>query len=70
MPMTSPKLDRAQPRLCRLGAKFRRQRFDEILAEDFYCSTPTVAGRPRAFLKQTAIPLTISNLEAHDVKID
>jgi ketosteroid isomerase-like protein len=46
------------------------KRFDEILAEDFYCSNPDKSLVDRAaFLKQTAIPLTISNLEAHDVKI-
>ena len=46
------------------------KRFDEILAEDFYCSNPDKSLVDRAaFLKQTAIPLTIRNLEAHDVKI-
>jgi len=46
------------------------KRFDEILAEDFYCSNPdkTLVDRA-AFLEQTARPLTIRNLEAHDVKI-
>jgi ketosteroid isomerase-like protein len=45
-------------------------RFDEILAEDFYCSNPDKSLVDRAgFLKQTAKPATISNLEAHDVKI-
>ena len=46
------------------------RRFDEILAADFYCSNPdkTLVDRA-AFLKQTAIPVTISNLTAHDLKI-
>ena len=46
------------------------KRFDEILAADFYCSNPdkTLVDRA-AFLKQTAIPMTIRNLTAHDVKI-
>jgi ketosteroid isomerase-like protein len=46
------------------------KRFDEILAEDFYCSNPDKSLVDRAsFLKQTAVPVTIKNLEAHDVKI-
>ena len=46
------------------------RRFDEILAEDFYCSNPDKSLVDRAgFLKQTAVPVTISNLEAHDVRI-
>jgi ketosteroid isomerase-like protein len=46
------------------------KRFDEILAEDFYCSNPDKSLVDRAaFLKQTAIPVTVRNLEAHDVKI-
>jgi ketosteroid isomerase-like protein len=46
------------------------KRFDEILAEDFYCSNPDKSLVDRAaFLKQTAIPVTIRNLEARDVKI-
>jgi ketosteroid isomerase-like protein len=46
------------------------KRFDEILAADFYCSNPDKSLVDRAgFLKQTAIPITIKNLEAHDVKI-
>ena len=45
-------------------------RFDEILAEEFYCSNPdgSLVDR-KAFLEQTAPPVTISNLEAHDVLI-
>jgi ketosteroid isomerase-like protein len=44
--------------------------FDEILAPDFYCSNPDKSLVDRAgFLKQTAIPVTIRNLEAHDVNI-
>jgi ketosteroid isomerase-like protein len=46
------------------------QRFDEILADDFFCSNPDKSLVDRAgFLKQTAVPVTIKNLEAHDVKI-
>jgi ketosteroid isomerase-like protein len=46
------------------------KRFDEILADDFYCSNPDKSLVDRSgFLKQTAIPLTIRNLEAHDVNI-
>ena len=46
------------------------RRFDEILAEEFYCSNPdgSLVDR-KAFLEQTARPVTISNLEAHDVLI-
>ena len=46
------------------------KRFDEILAPDFYCSNPDKSLVDRAaFLKQTAVPVTIKNLKAHDVKI-
>lgn len=46
------------------------KRFDEILAEDFYCSNPDKSLVDRAaFLKQTAVPVTIRNLREHDVKI-
>jgi ketosteroid isomerase-like protein len=46
------------------------KRFDEILAQDFYCSNPDKSLVDRAgFLKQTAAPVTIRNLEALDVKI-
>jgi ketosteroid isomerase-like protein len=46
------------------------QRFDEILAEEFYCSNPdgSLVDR-KGFLAQTARPVTISNLEPHDVLI-
>ena len=45
-------------------------RFDEILAQDFYCSNPDKSLVDRSgFLKQTAVPVTIRNLEAHDVRI-
>jgi hypothetical protein len=46
------------------------KRFDEILAQDFYCTNPdkTLVDRA-AFLKQTAIPVKIKNLRAEDVKI-
>ena len=46
------------------------RRFDEILAEDFLCSNPDGALIDRAaFLKQTAQPVKISNLQAHNVNI-
>ena len=46
------------------------RRFDEILAPDFLCSNPDGSLIDRdAFLKQTARPVTISNLEALDVKV-
>jgi ketosteroid isomerase-like protein len=46
------------------------RRFDEILAAQFYCSNPDASLVDRAgFLKQTAQPVTISGLEARDVKI-
>jgi ketosteroid isomerase-like protein len=46
------------------------RRFDEILAADFRCSNPDGSLLDRAgFLAQTARPVTISNLEAHDVEI-
>ena len=39
------------------------KRFDEILARGFLLlQSRQVAGRPRAFLKQTAVPVTIKNL--------
>ena len=46
------------------------RRFDQILADDFLCSNPdgTLIDR-EAFLKQTAQPVKISNLQAHDVNI-
>jgi ketosteroid isomerase-like protein len=46
------------------------KRFDEILAEDFFCSNPDKSLVDRAaFLKQTANPVAIRNLRAEDVKI-
>src|SRR5690349_13568476 len=46
------------------------KRFDEILAADFYCSNPDKSLVDRAaFLQQTAKPIAIKNLRAHDVKI-
>src|SRR5277367_6007316 len=46
------------------------KRFDEILAQDFYCSNPDKSLVDRAaFLKQTAIPVKIKSLQAEDVKI-
>src|SRR5262245_27234287 len=46
------------------------RRFDEILAPEFYCSNPDKSLVDRAaFLEQTAKPVAIKNLRAHDVKI-
>jgi len=45
-------------------------RFDEILAPEFYCSNPDGSLIDRAgFLRQTAQPVTICDLQAHDVII-
>ena len=46
------------------------KRFDEILSDDFHCSNPdgTLIDRA-AFLKQTAKPVTITNLKAEEVLI-
>ena len=45
-------------------------RFEEILADDFLCSLPdgSLIDREK-FLEQTAKPVQISNLEAHDVNV-
>jgi ketosteroid isomerase-like protein len=45
-------------------------RFDQILADEFYCSNPdgTLVDRA-AFLEQTARPVTIRDLEPRDVVI-
>jgi ketosteroid isomerase-like protein len=46
------------------------RRFDEILAPEFYCSNPDGSLIDRAaFLRQTAKPVTITNLRAEDVVI-
>lgn len=46
------------------------KRFDEILAEEFYCSNPDGSLVNRAdFLKQTAKPVAVTDLQAHDVLI-
>lgn len=46
------------------------QRFKEILADDFLCSLPDGSLIDRArFLEQTARPVTISHLAAHDVNV-
>src|ERR1043166_5655861 len=45
-------------------------RFDQILAEDFVCTNPDGSFVDRAaFLKQTARPVAISDLAAHDVMV-
>ena len=46
------------------------RRFEEILADDFLCSNPDGSLVDKAaFLEQTAKPVAISDLRAHDVKI-
>ncbi|MGO8916502.1 MAG: nuclear transport factor 2 family protein [Stellaceae bacterium] len=46
------------------------RRFDEILADEFFCSNPDGSLVDRqGFLKQTALPVRIAGLEAHDVKV-
>ena len=46
------------------------RRFDEILAADFRCSNPDGSLVDRTgFLAQTARPVTIAKLAAHDVEI-
>ena len=45
-------------------------RFNELLAEDFYCSNPDGSLVERSgFLEQTAKPVAISNLRAENVLI-
>lgn len=46
------------------------KRFDEILASDFLCSVPDGSLLDRkAFLDSAAKPVTIRNLQAHDVNV-
>jgi ketosteroid isomerase-like protein len=46
------------------------RRFEEILADDFLCSNPDGSLVDRAaFLRQTAVPVKIENLEALDVQV-
>jgi ketosteroid isomerase-like protein len=46
------------------------KRFSEILSDDFLCSLPDGSLLDRAaFLQRTAAPVTIANLEAHDVNV-
>jgi ketosteroid isomerase-like protein len=46
------------------------KRFNEILAQDFYCTNSDKSFVDRAaFLRQTALPVRIRNLTAEDVKI-
>jgi ketosteroid isomerase-like protein len=45
-------------------------RFDEILADDFLCSNPDGSLVDKSqFLAQTARPVTITGVEAQDVKV-
>jgi len=45
-------------------------RFEEILADDFLCSRPdgSLVGKGQ-FLEQTAQPVSVSDLQAHDVNV-
>jgi ketosteroid isomerase-like protein len=46
------------------------RRFDQILADDFVCTNPDGSLVDRAsFLKQTARPVAIADLAAHDVNV-
>jgi uncharacterized protein (TIGR02246 family) len=46
------------------------RRFDQILAPDFLCTNPDGSLVDRqAFLAQTARPVTITDLQAHDVNV-
>ena len=46
------------------------KRFNEILSDDFLCSMADGSLLDRkAFLEQTAKPVTIKNLQAHDVNV-
>src|SRR4051794_4394133 len=46
------------------------RRFDEILADDFLCSNPDGSLNNRAaFLEQTARPVAIKDLTAHEVNV-
>lgn len=46
------------------------KRFNEILSDDFLCSMADGSLLDRkAFLDQTAKPVTIKNLKAHDVNV-
>lgn len=45
-------------------------RFQEILADDFQCSLPDGSFLDReGFLKHTAAPVKIANLQAHSVRV-
>ncbi|HEV3395577.1 MAG TPA: nuclear transport factor 2 family protein [Xanthobacteraceae bacterium] len=45
-------------------------RFGQILGDDFFCTNPDASFVDREnFLKQTARPVAIAELAAHDVKI-
>jgi ketosteroid isomerase-like protein len=63
--------------LLRLNADYIRSvqnsdvgRFDQILADDFVCTNPDGSFVDRAsFLMQTARPVAITDLAAHDVNV-
>ena len=75
--MATVTLDSDLDTLTQLNADYIRsvqksdvRRFDEILAEDFLCSNPDGSlVDKQEFLKQTAVPMKMSELAAHDVKV-
>ena len=80
MPATAPRTDAAasdHAALLRLNRDYIDavqngdvRRFEEILAEDFLCSNPDGSVVDRAgFLAQTARPVAIRGLAAHDVAV-
>ena len=80
MPATAPRTDAAasdRAALLRLNRDYIDavqnsdvRRFEEILAEDFLCSNPDGSVVDRAgFLAQTARPVAIRGLAAHDVAV-
>jgi len=75
--MATVTLDSDLDTLTRLNADYIKsvqksdvQRFDEILADDFLCSNPDGSlVDKQQFLKQMAVPVKMSELAAHDVKV-
>jgi ketosteroid isomerase-like protein len=75
--MTPPASETDHDALTRLNADYIAsvqngdvRRFEEILAADFVCTNPDCSYLDRAaFLLQTARPVTISGLTAHEVDI-
>ena len=75
--MATVTLDSDLDTLTRLNADYIKsvqksdvRRFDEILADDFLCSNPDGSlVDKQEFLKQTAVPVKMSELAAHDVNV-